>query len=104
MSKSLRAADRCQSAVPVLPTEVVRGWRFTATCRAWPGLLVGSTPCFRVARPLQVDVLLEVERGVEVPVDDQAAGVAGEDPVCEGSVWVSLCRGQNTSYSKGTTG
>ena len=81
MSKSLLAADRCQSAVPVLPTEVVRGWRFTATCRAWPGLLVGSTPCFRVARPLQVDVLLEVERGVEVPVDDQAAGVAGEDPV-----------------------
>src|SRR3982075_2114538 len=53
MSKSLLAADCCQSAVPVLPTEVVRGWRFTATCRVWPGLLVGSTPCFRVARPLQ---------------------------------------------------
>src|SRR3981189_3247520 len=83
MSKSLLAADCCQSAVPVLPIEVVRGWRFTATCRAWPGLLVGSTPCFRVARPLQGDVLLEVWRGVEVPVDDKAAGVAGEDPVCK---------------------
>src|SRR4030088_687725 len=83
MSKSLLAADRCQSAVPVLPTEVVRGWRFTATGRAWPGLLVGSTPCFRVARPLQVEVLLEVERGAPVPVERQAAGVAGEDPVCK---------------------
>jgi hypothetical protein len=39
---SLLVADCYQSAVPVLPTEVVRGWRFTATCRARPGLLVGS--------------------------------------------------------------
>src|SRR5882724_1853238 len=79
----LLTAGRYRSAVPVLSTEMVRGWRFTATCQAGLGLLVGSTPCFRVARPLQVDVLLEVERGVEVPVDDQAAGVAGEDPVCK---------------------
>src|SRR4030088_954529 len=83
MSKSLLAADRCQSAVPVLPTEVVRGWRFTATCRARPGLLVGSTPCFCVARPLQVDVLLEVDRGVEVPVQGQAAVLAGEGPLSQ---------------------
>jgi hypothetical protein len=76
---SLLAADRYQSAVPVLPTEVVRGWRFTATCRARPGLLVGSTPCFSVAWPLQVDVLLEVDRGVQVPIQDQAAVLAGEN-------------------------
>src|ERR1700716_441664 len=103
MSKSLLAADRCQSAVPVGPAEVVRGWCFTATCRAWPGLLA-PRPVFASPGHCGSTYSLGVERGAPVPVGDQAAGVAGEDPVCEGSVWVSLLRGPTTPYSKGTTG
>src|SRR3979490_33092 len=82
MSKSLLAADRCQSAVPVVPTEVVRGWRFTATCRGCPGV---CAPRLVFASPGHCGSTysLEVERGAPVPVDDQAAGVAGEDPVCK---------------------
>src|SRR5260221_13112354 len=48
-----------------------------ATCRAGLGLTVGSTSVSRLpATP--GDVVLKVDRGVEVPVDDEAAGVAGE--------------------------
>src|SRR5258705_10191532 len=48
-----------------------------ATCRAGLGLTVGSTSVWRLpATP--GDVVLKVDRGVEVAVDDQAAGVAGE--------------------------
>jgi hypothetical protein len=78
MSKPLPAVGCFQPTVPVLPTEVVRGWRFTAACQAGLGLLVGSAPCFSVARPLQVDVLLEVDRGVEVPLEGETAVLAGE--------------------------
>src|SRR5262249_60175732 len=82
VSSSL-AARRCQRAVPVLPTEVVRGRRFTATRRARLGLLVGSTSVSRLpATP--GDVALEIDRGVEVPVDDQTALLAGEGACSQG--------------------
>jgi hypothetical protein len=70
------AVRRYRRTVPVLPGEPVRGRRFTATCPAGRGLLVSSTSV--VPRPVTPgDVLLEVERGVEVPIQDQTAGITG---------------------------
>src|SRR5882757_860784 len=77
------AARRYQRAVPVLPGEPVRGRRFTATCQARPGLPVGSTSVYRLPATLG-DLMLQVDRGVAVPVDDQAAVLAAEHPRRQG--------------------
>src|SRR5258705_8453657 len=61
----------------------MRGGLFTASCRARLGLLVGSTSVSRLpATP--GDVVLEVHRGVEVPVDDETAMLAGEGACRQG--------------------
>jgi hypothetical protein len=81
----------------VLWVRGVHGSRFIATCQAWPGLLVGSAgvstwwcgPGCSGARERREGG--EVECGVDVPVEDQAAVLAGEDPDAEGqfgfTVW-----------------
>src|ERR1700704_3635594 len=79
MSKPLLAARRYQRAVPVLPGEPVRGRRFMATCQAGLGLLVGSTS-FSGPPATLGDLVLEVDCGVGVPVEDQAAVLAAELP------------------------
>src|SRR5258708_39833166 len=70
----------------------VHGSRFIATCQAWPGLLVGSAgvstwwcgPGCSGARDRREGG--EVACGVDVPVEDQAAVLAGEDPDAEGQL------------------
>jgi hypothetical protein len=81
----LLAACRCRRAVPVLSGERVRGGRFTATCQAGLGLLVGSTSVYRVAATLG-DLVFEVDRGVAVKSSTTTVPI-----VAVGQV-VSLCR------------
>ena len=56
----LLAVRRYQRAVPVLPGEPVRGGRFTATCQAGLGLLVGSTSVYRLPATLG-DLTLQID-------------------------------------------
>src|SRR4030088_1302658 len=83
MSKPLLAARRYQRAVPVLPGEPVRGRRFMATCQAGLGLLVGSTSVSGLPATLG-DLVLEVDRGGGVPVEEQAAVLTAKHPRREG--------------------
>src|SRR5882724_7621776 len=83
MSDPLLAVRRYRRAVPVLSGEPVRGGRFTATCQARLGLLVGSTSVYRLPATLG-DLILQVDRGIEVPVDDQPAVLTAEHPRRQG--------------------
>jgi len=82
---TLFAVRRCQRTVPVLHADALRSRRFTATRQAGPGLLVGFTSVYRLpATPgdvLRQDILLQVERGVEVPISDEATRLTGKHPV-----------------------
>src|SRR2546426_2333691 len=65
-----------------------------------------STSVYRL-RPTGGDVLhevLQVQRGVEVPVDHQAARLAMEHPALTKTAWFSLSCSKSRSWSWGTTG
>src|SRR5882762_6295713 len=85
MNDHLLAARRYQRAVPVLPGQPVRGGRFTATCQARPGLLVGSTSVYRLPATLG-DLTLEVDRGIEIPIDDQTTMLTTKHPRRQGQL------------------
>src|SRR5882724_5063755 len=85
MSDPLLAVRRYRRAVPVLPGEPVRGGRFTATCQARLGLLVGSTSVYRLPATLG-DLTLQIDRGIEVPIDDQPTMLAAEHPSRQGQL------------------
>src|SRR5882762_5775795 len=79
----LLAARRYQRAVPVLPGEPVRGRRFTATCQARPGLPVSSTSVYRLPATLG-DLTLQIDRGIEIPIDDQTTTLTTKHPRRQG--------------------
>src|SRR6266568_7498926 len=83
MSSHLLAARRYQRAVPVLPGKPVRGRRFTATCQARLGLPVGSTSVYRLPATLG-DLTLQIDRGIEIPIDDQPTMLTTEHPRRQG--------------------
>src|SRR5882757_2484329 len=85
MSDHLLAARRYQRAVPVLSDEPVRGGRFTATCQAGLGLPVGSTSVYRLPATLG-DLTLQIDRGIAIPIDDQATVLAAEHPRRQGQL------------------
>src|SRR5260221_7471187 len=90
LSQSPISGDSPCLAVPWV--RGVHGSRFIATCQAWPGLLVGSAgvstwwcgPGCSRARDRREGG--GVACGVYVPVEGQAAVLAGGDPDAEGQL------------------